>query len=119
MEAFVDGGEEFPGKSKPGFAGEDGIRSVERRGESLANAAEAMEGDAGEVGVGDAVVVEGLRNNDGRGANVSREVGAEVLEGEQVGGEPGVGKGKVVVQDLDVAHDEGMKRRGQCGRQRD
>jgi len=111
VKAFVDRGKEFEGKLQPGLAREDGVRSVEWGGKGLAGSAKAVKGDMGHMGVGDRVMIEGVGDDDGGGFSVADEVGAEILEGEQLCGEAGIGEGEVVVQSMDVTHD-GERRRG-------
>jgi len=113
MKPLVDRGQEFHGEFQPGFPGEDSVRGVERGGEGLSGAAEAVESNTGSVGVGDSVVVQGVGDGDGGGFGVADKVGAEVVEGSEFGGETGVGKGKVVVHGMDVAHNGRQRRRRQ------
>ena len=84
----------------------------------MAGTTKAVEGNAGRMSVGDGVVVKRVGDDDGGGVRIANEVGAEVLKGEQLRREAGVGEGELVVQRVDVAHGgEGgrkIRRRQQC-----
>jgi len=104
MEAFVDGSKEFEGEFEPGFTGEDHVRSVKRGGKGLAGMAKAVKSDAGGMQVGDGVMVERVGDDDGGGLGIANQVSAEVLEGEELRRETGVGEGELIIHRVDVTH---------------
>jgi len=105
VKAFVDGGQEFEGKAEPGLTGEDCIGGIERGREGLADSSETMECNAGRVGVGNVVMVEGVGDDDGCGTFITREKEAEVVKREEVGREARVRKSEEVIERVGVAHD--------------
>src|SRR6267142_29287 len=109
----MDGGQEFKGKAKPGFAGKDSVGGIEGGGKSLADASEAVESNACRVGVGDVVVIKGVGDDEGGGPLIAGKKESKVVEQEEVGWEARVRKGEEVVERVGVAHGKGLKRR-QC-----
>jgi len=113
VKAFVDGGQEFVGETEPGLAGKNGVGGVEGGGESLTDASETVEGNAGRVGVGDVVVIEGVGDDEGSRTFIAGEDEAEVVEWEEVGRETRVRESEKVVERVGVAHGREVERR-QC-----
>jgi len=85
VKALVNGGQKLEGKTKPGLAGEDSVGGIKGGGKSLADTSEAVEGNAGRVGVGDIVVVKGVGYDEGSRAFIAGEEDAEVVERKEVG----------------------------------
>jgi len=115
VKALVDGGQELKGKAEPGLAGKNCVGGIERGGESLTDASETVEGNAGRVGVGDVVVVEGVGDDNGSGTFIAREEETEVVKREEVGWEARVRKSEKVVERVGVAHGREVEWR-QCER---